>query len=294
MKKWGKQLLALTVCVLLLATTAFAATIPDPPKRSCVLDESNVLSESTEKYVNDRTIELDKACGAQIAVLTVDFTGSSTTADYAYDVFNEWGVGDAKKNNGALLLLVIGEEDYYCALGTGLEKKLSASMLDDLLYSELEPGFAEGNYDRGVRDFVDALSDEIAMIYNVESGYGPHESGYRNERENDVMGNLLTVIVLLIITFAIIGGGTYVRGRGNGFLLPFLLGRWSKGSRSNYYTGRSSSNYSHRSSSSYRSGSRSSSSRSSFGGFGGGSSRGAGAGRSSSGGSRSGGAGRRR
>lgn len=281
MKKWGKQLLALTVCVLLLATTAFAATIPDPPKRSCVLDESNVLSEATEKYVNDRTIELDKACGAQIAVLTVDFTGSSTTADYACDVFNEWGVGDAKKNNGALLLLVIGEEDYYCALGTGLEKELSAATLDDLLYLELENAFAAGDYDKGVCRFVDALAEEIACIYDADPGYGPNESINRQQAHEDAVVNVLTTILLVILTFVIIGSGKHWSG--NRSLIPFLLGRWSSGSHSSRY----------RSSSSYRSGS-SRSSRSSFGGFGGGSSRGAGAGRSFSGGRRSGGAGRRR
>lgn len=302
MKKWSKQLLALAVCSLLLITTVFAAAIPDPPSKSCVLDESGVLSSETEEYVNQRTIELDEACGAQIAVLTVDFTGSMSVPDYAYEAFNQWGVGDAKKDNGVFLLLAIGEEDYYCALGTGLEREISAANLDDLLYENLEPGFAVGDYDRGVRDFVDALSQKIARIYGVNLGYAPE---YDRHVSSDLAQRTVLLIVLMLVTILILRGGFGFGGFFRRGWVPFHS-RWSSGYRSGYYAGRRASGWNRtgNTSSGYRSsGTRSSrsSSKSSFGGFSGGSSRGGGAGRRSSsggsrpsGGSRSGGAGRRR
>lgn len=34
--------------------------------------------------------------------------------------FNKWGIGDKKANNGLLILLSIGAEDYYAEPGVGL------------------------------------------------------------------------------------------------------------------------------------------------------------------------------
>ena len=33
---------------------------------------------------------------------------------YAYDMANAWGIGSAEKNNGVLLLLSVGDDDYQC------------------------------------------------------------------------------------------------------------------------------------------------------------------------------------
>ena len=106
--------LFLLACVLaaVLAVPVLAAGIPDAPD-AYVYDEAGVLSDSTEQYINLETAALDEACGGQIAVVAVEFTGAYSTADYAYELFNTWGIGDRNENNGLLLLLVTGAEDYY-------------------------------------------------------------------------------------------------------------------------------------------------------------------------------------
>ena len=167
MKQVRRTLAGLALAAVLLTGSVFAA-VPAAPEGSCVLDEANVLSERTEQAVNDLTIALSEACGAEIAVLTVDFTGTSSTADYAVEALNSWGVGDKDKNNGVLLLLVIGAEDYYCTVGTGLEKDLPPQKIDDLLWNNLEEGFAMGDYDAGVTAFANAMYDELCGIYGVQ------------------------------------------------------------------------------------------------------------------------------
>lgn len=292
-QKVRKRIAALLLGLLLLSTTAFAAQIPEAPQHSCVLDRSGVLSAETERSVNEYTAALEEACGAQIGVLTVDFTDELSTADYAYEVFNKWGVGDAKKNNGVLLLLAIGAEDYYCVIGEGLENSLSGGVLDDLLYDYLEPGFAAEDYDKGVYQFVRAMSQELEGIYGVNiltpGGSHQHNSTHETVRpdyEEDIyrqerLETFTTLIVLLVILLMrpafYVGRRRWFGGYGSGY---------RSGYRSGYSSGRRHSGYS--------GGHSSSSSRSSFGGFSGGSSRGAGAGRrSSSGGGRPSGGGRR-
>ncbi len=103
-------LLVVTVGITALAPAASASSIqlPSLPKDQCVVDDAGVLSDSTTSELETLNAQLSSSCdGAQIGVLTVDYTGSATTEDYATEAFNTWGIGSSSKNNGVLILLVM-------------------------------------------------------------------------------------------------------------------------------------------------------------------------------------------
>lgn len=95
LKKTGAVLLTVLVLVL-MAVPAFAVALPDAPT-GYVYDGANVLSSSTESYIERTGSALAEACGAEVVVATVDFTDGEDIADYAYDLFNKWGIGDKKR-----------------------------------------------------------------------------------------------------------------------------------------------------------------------------------------------------
>lgn len=149
LKKTGAVLLTVLVLVL-VAVPAFAVALPDAPT-GYVYDGANVLSSSTESYIERTGSALAEACGAEVVVATVDFTDGEDIADYAYDLFNKWGIGDKKANNGLLILLSIGAEDYYAEPGVGLTDVFTGGVLDAMLYDYLEDDFAAKEYDSGVK-----------------------------------------------------------------------------------------------------------------------------------------------
>ena len=149
LKKTGAVLLTVLVLVL-MAVPAFAVALPDAPT-GYVYDGANVLSSSTESYIERTGSALAEACGAEVVVATVDFTDGEDIADYAYDLFNKWGIGDKKANNGLLILLSIGAEDYYAEPGVGLTDVFTGGVLDAMLYDYLEGDFAAKEYDSGVK-----------------------------------------------------------------------------------------------------------------------------------------------
>ena len=55
---------------------------------------------------------MSSCSGAQIGVLTVDYTGNYSTEDYATQAFNAWGIGSASENNGVLILAGDGIAHY--------------------------------------------------------------------------------------------------------------------------------------------------------------------------------------
>ena len=168
---------AVLAALVLAALPVWAAPRVQVDKKNAVADHADILSAETENYINEISISLSDACGAQIGVYTVDeLLGNTTMEGFAYNVFNDWELGSADQNNGVLLLLAPYEADggdYYIMRGSGLESRLSISALGSLLDEYMEPYWATGDYDTGTQKTVQALANRLCSIYGVtlDSGY---------------------------------------------------------------------------------------------------------------------------
>ena len=187
LKKAGAVLLTVLVLVL-MAVPAFAVALPDAPT-GYVYDGANVLSSSTESYIERTGGALAEACGAEVVVATVDFTDGEDIADYAYDLFNKWGIGDKKANNGHLILLSIGAEDYYAEPGVGLTDVFTGGVLDAMLYDYLEDDFAAKEYDSGVKKVYARAVEILEDHYNVSYSTGTTNNANANTNYNYANNN---------------------------------------------------------------------------------------------------------
>ena len=82
LKKTAALAVTLALSLLALATPALAAKaqLPELPKGQCVVDEAGVLSQNTVQLVEQLNGQLEANCqGAQIGVLTVEYTGNLST-----------------------------------------------------------------------------------------------------------------------------------------------------------------------------------------------------------------------
>ena len=219
---------ALTLMAVLCAP-ALAKTV-SPGEDFYYLDNAGVLSEAMEGEIFFSNKLLYDACGAQIVVVTVDSTGREANDDYAYDLFNAWGIGDVSKNNGFLLLLAIEDDDYYALPGSGLDSRFSAGTIKSYYDQYLEDDFAAKNYEAGVKKFFEAVFQRIADTYNADvttaqgiaayqdyvaqstaaEGYGGYNGsrrigangsdyGYENEDSGLGFGFVLVIILIIVL-----------------------------------------------------------------------------------------------
>lgn len=197
------------LCFLICLSTVTAAwAVVEAPLEVYVGDYANVLSEETEQLIIEENERLEAAVGAQIVVVTVDFLDGMEIEDYAYTIFNEWGIGDAEQNNGLLLLLVIGEETYWAMQGDGIYRHLTSGVLDEYLYGYLEPDFAIGDYDAGTakvfQAFVEWYDDYYQLTGNEVSSNAAAGTNVYEENKDDDGNGFLTLIILLIVLVLII------------------------------------------------------------------------------------------
>lgn len=242
-KRFKSCITALLCAVLILAALPVFAAVPAAPENSYVLDEADVISASTESYINEKNNALAEECGAQIAFVAVDFTGSYSIHDYAYEVFNSWGIGDKDENNGMLYVLAIGADDYYALPGAGVLDILSGNNLQSILDDCMEPDFAVGDYDSAVRKTFDRTLEILEAEYDVSYSMGTVNSERKPEgfADNTVsvsafsiagrMFDFVRTVVIMVIFFVVLviilkiifssrGGG----GGGSGFVNGWIIG----------------------------------------------------------------------
>ena len=199
----GAVLAALTLAAL----PALAAPKVQVSTTNAVADHADILSDETEQYVNDVSIKLSDACGAQIGVYTLDeLLGSTTMEGFAYDVFNAWGLGSDDLDNGVLLLLAPNEADggdYYIMRGDGLESQLSFSTLGSLLDEYMEPYWVNGDYDTGTQKTVQALANRLCSIYGVTLDSGNTGNSAPAKGESNGMGFILLIVAVLLVIWLI-------------------------------------------------------------------------------------------
>lgn len=232
MKNFAKRISALVLAVVVsaavLCPAAFAAQLPSLPKDECVVDGAGVLSSSTVQTITELNAQLESSCsGAQIGVLTVEYTGNDSTEDYATQAFNAWGIGSSSKNNGVLILLVMesaqyADGDYYLTYGDGFRNTTLAKQ-SSAIAQTMEDQFAARDYDGAVTTCARNVANTIADIYGVSLSGSTVQPGYQGEQSSggSTLTDILTLVVSVILLIVIIRSVAYVFASPCGWLWCF-------------------------------------------------------------------------
>ena len=293
MKKFITGLFLALMMMMPLAPVSASINVPERTStKTWVEDFANVLTPSTEQYIQQYSQYLADDHSACIVVVTVDYV-TGEIDDYTLSMFNQWRIGDANFDNGVLLLLSIGDDDYYMMIGRGLEDDFPISDIQYLLDSYLEPDFAVRDYDSGVRKVFEKTYEYMENNIYYNGGVDPdHNTGDSWNTLYVIIGMIICFIIIISVLRSIRRVRRYyepvyyyTRPRHTTYYSPYTYRPYT----THYYTSPPSSSYhssgggsGYHSSSSHSSSSHSSSSYSSHSGTGtsfGGSSRGAGAGR---------------
>lgn len=248
MKNFAKRISALVLAVVVsaavLCPAAFAAQLPSLPKDQCVVDDANALNSQVTQTIEELNAKLETNCkGAQIGVLTVQYTGNLSTEDYATEAFNAWGIGNATNNNGVLILLVMesaqyADGDYYLTYGDGFRNTTLAKQASAIAQT-MESDFANRDYSDAVITCANNVADTIASVYGVNLDNGSYENGstvqpgYQGGQSSggSTLTDILTLVVSVVLLIVIIRSMAYVFASPCGWLWCFGGPRPPRGRR---------------------------------------------------------------
>src|ERR1700731_2801277 len=142
--------IALACC---LVTAAFALDFP--PLTGRVVDQAGVMSADSRSAVEAKLKNLEDKSGIQLVVATVKSLQGSDIETYANQLFRFWKLGEAKKNNGVLLLVAPAEHKVRIEVGYGLEGTLTEALSAVNVSSAIIPHLKANDYSGGIERGVD-------------------------------------------------------------------------------------------------------------------------------------------
>lgn len=190
-----KQFKLFIVLLIFGLTTTAAAQIPEQPNPPrLVNDLAGIFTSEEQMQLEQFLVEFNDSTSNQILIVTVKDLGGLDKTDFAYQIGHAWKVGQAKLNNGLVILIKPKNEtkgEVMIATGYGLEGSLPDAVCKRIVENEMIPYFRENNYFGGV---VKALS----VIVPVAKG----EYKYAVKKKKS-KGNALGGLVALIVVFSI-------------------------------------------------------------------------------------------
>jgi uncharacterized protein len=141
--------------VVCLTLCAFAFDFPALSGR--VVDQANIMSPVTKSDIETKSKELEDKSSIQLVVATVKSLQGSDVETYANQLFRFWKLGEAKNNNGVLLLVAPTEHKVRIEVGYGLEGTLTDALSSVIITSAITPRFKANDFSGGIECGVDGI-----------------------------------------------------------------------------------------------------------------------------------------
>ena len=149
---------------LVLALPLAAQDLPEPMHTS-VNDYAGVLNNADIRALDQALIALNQQTGVEGTVVTMTdrarYGGSDGLAPFATRLFNHWGVGDAARNDGFMVLLLVDDREARIELGAGYPAHFN-QIATRIVETKMVPHFRAGNYSAGMRAGTEAAITQIA------------------------------------------------------------------------------------------------------------------------------------
>jgi uncharacterized protein len=140
-----------------LCLSALALAVDFPALSGRVVDQAGVMTAESRSDVEAKLKDLEEKSGIQLVVATVKSLRGSDIETYANQLFRFWKLGEAKKNNGVLLLVAPSEHKVRIEVGYGLEGTLTDALSSVIIASAIIPRLKTGDFSGGIERGVDGI-----------------------------------------------------------------------------------------------------------------------------------------
>ncbi|MCK5808874.1 TPM domain-containing protein [bacterium] len=206
------------------------------PKDDYVNDYADVLSQADADAIHKMFEDLEHQTGIEAVVITIDSmdnydTEDSTIEEFSTHLFNRWGIGHKRDNNGVLILVAVKDRKCRIELGQGYGRRYD-SVMKQVIDEKMIPHFKTDEYSRGIYEGSQAVVLKITKKVSWFSFYKWHL----------LLGVL--IIVCIFAGFSMMKSGKTGWGwaffAAAGVLLFFLIRMLARGKGSSGFGGGSS------------------------------------------------------
>jgi uncharacterized protein len=212
--------------------------VPNPPR--LVNDFTNTLSSSEVSNLESKLVAYNDSTSTQVTIVMIRSVGQYDISDYTFQLGEKWGIGQAKLDNGVLILAAMEDRKVFIATGYGMEGVLPDVLAKRIVDQLIVPNFKMEAYYAG----LDKATD---MIFKLASGE------YEAEKMTSTgeYGGAIVFFLIFILIFVILpliknrkDNDNHMGGKGGGvdlfttIMLANLLGGGGRGKFGDFSSGR--------------------------------------------------------
>lgn len=209
----------LLICFFVTQLGFAQYAIPEKPSlATSVYDYANLLSSTEKLQLEEKLIKYSDSTTTQIVVITIESLKGEDVSQLATNWAQTWGIGQAKEDNGVIILVSKTDRKIAINPGYGLEDRLTAGIGGEIIRNIITPEFKSGSYYNGLDKGTDALIDVFKGKYKGERKQKTKEKSF------PVLPFIIIIVIILVLISKNKGGGSGGGNSGNrGGFAPSLL-----------------------------------------------------------------------
>jgi uncharacterized protein len=132
-----------------------------PPPRGPVNDYPGILTDQQSSELTGMLEGFIKETDIPVVIAIVQTTSPLAPPEYAFMLYNHWGIGQAGVDRGFLILLCLDERHVESEVGFGLEDVLPEDIGDEIVQKEFVLYFMHEDYFGGLKAGTSAVMNAI-------------------------------------------------------------------------------------------------------------------------------------
>lgn len=182
--------------------------IPDKPTlQTSVYDYKNLLQPGEKNALEEKLVRYSDSTSTQIVVVIIGSTEGENINYLGAQWGQKWGIGQAKEDNGILILLALDDKRIAINTGYGIEHLLTDALSKRVIENVILPEFRQGDFYGGLDRGVDVIFEILSGAYKGS----PKPSG----PEKVPIGPMLLLLFIFFIFLIAISRNKGNRGGGS-------------------------------------------------------------------------------
>ncbi|QLG47271.1 TPM domain-containing protein [Costertonia aggregata] len=165
---------------------------PNKSQQTSVYDYVNLLSVPQKNTLQQKLVRYADSTSTQIVVAIINSTKGENINFLGAQWGQKWGIGQAKEDNGILVLLAKSDRRIAINTGYGVEERLTDALSRKIIETVIIPQFKSGNYYNGLDKGADA-------IFEALNGKFKEDRSFNDGLPYDAFLPFIIFLVVLII-----------------------------------------------------------------------------------------------